>query len=257
MNKTFFTLTLILILQHGGNSYANRGKDIFLKTDRMDKGYKDQRTRIKMTLINASGEKIIRIMDSKRLEGTNDGDLSLIRFIKPNDVKNTSLLTYEHKKRSDDQWMYLPVRKRIKRISSDNKSGSFMGSEFSYEDMGSREVEKYRYKYLRDGTFNGNSCFVVERYPTDRSSGYSKLITWVRKDIYQPVKIDYYDRKREHLKTLLLKKLQKHRGKHWRAHYLVMDNIQTGKKTIIQFLNLRIRTGLSKSMFSKRALGKR
>ncbi|MDH5681732.1 MAG: outer membrane lipoprotein-sorting protein [Spirochaetota bacterium] len=230
-----------------------KGKAIAMTGDQMDVGFKSQTSRMRMTLINAAGDKIVRVMDSKRLEGSSDGDYSLIRFVTPNDVKGTGLLTHEHKTSSDDQWLYLPARKRIKRISSDNKSGSFMGSEFSYEDMGGREIEKYRYKYIGEDSFEGQDCFVTERYPTELSSGYTKMISWVRKDNFQPIKVDYYDRKREHMKTLLLKKYKKI-GKFWRAHFMDMENVQTGKKTTLEFLNLKLGVSLSKSDFTTRSL---
>ena len=230
-----------------------KGKAIAMAGDEMDIGYKSQTSRMRMTLINAAGDKIVRIMDSKRLEGAAEGDKSLIRFVTPNDVKGTGLLTHEHKTSSDDQWLFLPARKRVKRISSDNKSGSFMGSEFSYEDMGGREIEKYRYKYVGEEEYDGQPCFITERYPTDRASGYTKMVSWIRKDNFQPIKVDYYDRKREHLKTLLLKRYKKI-GKFWRAHLMDMENVQTGKRTTLQFLNLRLGVGLKSSDFTRRAL---
>ncbi len=254
--KRILFVTLIILMSISAIAFGNKGRDIFVKQDQMDKGFRDQKSTIRMTLINTSGEKIKRIMASKRFETPTDGDLSVIHFLKPNDVKDTGLLTHEHKTRSDDQWLYLPSRKRIKRISSDNKSGSFMGSEFSYEDLGSNEVEKYRYKYLRDEKLNGVACFVVERYPVERSSGYSKIVSWVRKDNHQNFRFDFYDRKRELLKTLYYKKLKKFKGKYWRALRLEMENVQTGKSTTIDFIGMRLGTGLNKSNFTKRSLEK-
>ena len=144
-------------------------------------------------------------MKNKTLEGTTDGDKSLIIFEKPRDVKGTATLTFTHKEGSDDQWLYLPAIKRVKRISSNNKSGPFMGSEFAYEDLSSQEVEKYNYKHLRDETFDGKDCYVVERIPMDKYSGYTKQVAWIDKAEYRALKIDFYDRKKSLLKTLLNK----------------------------------------------------
>lgn len=231
-----------------------KGKAIAQTADDMDIGYHSQDTDSEMVLINSSGDKIVRKMTGTRYEKADEGDKSLIRFLKPADVRGTGLLTFEHKDRSDDQWLFLPAKNRVKRISSDNKSGSFMGSEFSYEDMATREVEKYRYKYKRDDKFNGKDCFVVESYPTESTSGYSKLVSYIDKSNFQTLKVDFYDRKREHLKTLLMQDYKKLNGKYWRAFKMVMENVQTGKKTILQFSKYKVKAGLSETKFTKRQL---
>ncbi len=268
--KIVFSLTLTFVMALSGVSYGDsraqtiykrilnsgvkKGKAIAKTADEMDIGFKDQRSTMKMVLVDASGGKTTRIMEVKRLEKEGDGDKSVFIFKKPNDIKGIGLLTHEHKTRSDEQWLYLPASGRLKKISSDNKSGSFQGSEFSYEDLGTTEIEKYRYKYQGDGKFDGQACFILIRYPTERSSGYSKQISWVRKDNFQPLKVEYYDRKNEHLKTLLFKRYKKLKGKYWRAHLLDMENVQTGKRTTLNLFKLRIGTGLSKDRFTTRAL---
>ena len=122
--------------------------------------------------------------------------------------------------------------------------------------MGSREVEKYKYKFLRNTKLNGIDCYLVERYPTERTSGYTKMISWIRKDNFQAIKINFYDRKREHQKTLFLKDYKIYNGKYWRARLLEMENVQTGKKTKLKMVNLRIGSSLNKSKFYRRTLGK-
>ena len=103
-----------------------------------------------MILRNAQGEESIRKFNSKTLEVDGDGDKSIFIFEHPRDVEGTAVLTFTHKVGPDDQWLYLPALKRVKRISSDNKSGSFVGSEFAYEDLSSQEIEKYTYKWVED-----------------------------------------------------------------------------------------------------------
>ncbi len=268
--KIVFSLILTFLMALSGLSYGDsraqaiykrilksgvkKGKAIAKTADEMDIGFKDQQSIMRMVLIDASGGKTTRIMATKRLEQKSDGDKSVFIFKKPNDIKGIGLLTFEHKRKSDEQWLYLPASGRLKKISSDNKSGSFQGSEFSYEDLGTTEIEKYRYKYQEDGKFDGQDCFILIRYPTERSSGYSKQVSWVRKDNFQPLKVEYYDRKNEHLKTLLFKRYKKLKGKYWRAYYMDMENVQTGKRTTLTMINLRIGTGLSKDRFTTRAL---
>ena len=112
------------------------------------------------------------------------------------------MLTFSHKAGDDDQWLYLPAVTRVKRIASANKSGSFMGSEFAYEDIGSQDVEKFTNKYLREETYEGMPCLVMERYPISPYSGYKRELFWIDKAEYRPFKIDYHDRKDSLLKTL-------------------------------------------------------
>ena len=142
---------------------------------------------------------------------------TLFVFDEPRDVKGTAFLVHAHKEESDDQWLYLPALKRVKRISSSNRSGSFMGSEFSYEDLGAQEVEKFTYRYLRDEPCGAFTCTVTEQVPTRkiglpaaRSSGRDKeeLRLW---------KVEYFDRKDSHLKTLTLDKYEAHLDRYWRA----------------------------------------
>ena len=128
---------------------AQSGIDIAKKADIADQGFVSTAVNIKMILKNKNGQTSERLMSNKILELTEDGDKSMITFNSPRDVKGTSTLTFTHKVGDDDQWLYLPSIKRVKRISSSNKSGPFMGSEFSYEDLSSQEVEKYTYKFFR------------------------------------------------------------------------------------------------------------
>ena len=132
-----------------------------------------------------------------------DGDKSLSIFDEPADVKGAAMLTYTHGLEPDDQWLYLPALKRIKRISSRNKSGPFMGSTFAFEDLGSQEVEKYSYNYLREEACGEGSCHVVERFPEYKHSGYTRQVVWIDTEGFRMLKAEFYDRKKALLKTLV------------------------------------------------------
>ena len=129
-----------------------------------------------------------------------------------------------------------------------------MGSEFAYEDMSSFEVEKYSYKYLRDETLNGHDCTVSEYYPVDKFSGYTRQVVWLDKTMYQPVKIEFYDRRNSLLKTLIAKDYQQHQGKYWRPAYMEMTNNTNGKSTVLLVKNYRFDTGLTEQDFNQTAL---
>jgi len=183
-----------------------------------------------------------------------DGDKSLSIFDEPADVRGTAMLTYAHGLQPDDQWLYLPALKRVKRISSRNKSGPFMGSTFAYEDLGSQEVEKYSYNYLRDEACGEWTCHVLERFPAYEYSGYTRQVVWVDTEAYRMVRTEYYDRKNALLKTLVAGDYQQYLGHYWRPGTMYMENHQTGQSTLLEWTDYRFRTGLSDGDFHSQTL---
>lgn len=237
-------------------SAEERGLQIAMEIDARDEGFGDTSSILTMTLRNSHGEEVTREMQSRALEVADDGDKSMIVFEDPADVKGTALLTFSHKSEDDDQWLYLPALKRVKRISSSNKSGPFMGSEFAYEDLSSQEVEKYTYKYLRDETLDGVDYFVMERFPVDKKSGYTRQVVWVDQDEYRVHKIDYYDRKASHLKTLTMEDYKLYLDRFWRPLRMEMINHQTGKSTELTWAEYKFRNGFSDKDFNRNSLQK-
>lgn len=218
-------------------------------------GWKDSRSQMKMTLRTASGRENVRTISVKSLEVADDGDKSLMVFNEPKDVEGTAFLSFSHITGPDDQWIFLPALKRVKRISSNKKSGSFMGSEFSYEDLSSFEVEKYKFTYLRDEACgNGQTCHVIESIPTDKNSGYSKLISWIDTKELRSEKIEFYDRKNTLLKTMVIKEYKLYEDKFWRPVVSLMTNHQSGKSTELSWGELQLNVGLQESDFSKNNL---
>jgi len=247
-------LSIAPVCVHAETS-EEKGRAIAKEADRRDEGFHDSTADLIMTLRNRHGQESTRNIRVRTLEVAGDGDKSLTIFDNPRDVKGTAFLNYTHKIGDDDQWLYLPALKRVKRISSRNKSGSFMGSEFAYEDIGSQEVEKYTYKWIRDEIFNGQESFVVERYPVDKkNSGYIRLVTWIDKEEYFPLKVEYFDRKEYHLKTLTFTGYKKYLGKYWRSDEMNMINHQNGKTTKLLWSNYEFQTGLTGNDFTKSSL---
>jgi len=252
---TFLLLILLPSVYCSAETDADKGLAIATEADRRDSGYGDLTADMLMVLRNRHGQESTREMRYRALEVEGDGDKSLTIFDSPKDVKGTAFLNYTHKVGDDDQWLYLPALKRVKRISSRNKSGSFMGSEFAYEDIASQEIEKYTYKWLRDEMYNNLECFVVERIPVDKeNSGYNRQVAWLDREEYRTWKVEYYDRKNALLKTLTLSGYEQYKGRFWRAARLYMVNHQTGKSTELQFANYRFAAGLSDDDFSTNSL---
>lgn len=232
-------------------SAEERGLQIAKEADKADQGFNSSMVNLKMTLKNKNGQTSERLLVTRTLEQLDDGDKSMIVFNSPKDVKGTSTLTFTHKIGSDDQWLFLPSIKRVKRISSNNKSGPFVGSEFAYEDLSSQEVEKYAYKFLEE---KGN-LLVVEQDPVDPKSGYTRRVVTYNKDkAYRLEKVEFYDRKNSLLKTLTYGDYKLYKGKFWRALTLNMVNHQSNKETQLKFSDYNFESELSEDDFTQVAL---
>jgi outer membrane lipoprotein-sorting protein len=253
---------MILVLSFGlmtvvaAETAEQKGMRIAQEADNRDQGFEDSMASVQMLLKDRNGKESVRQMRFYRKEGVGDGDKTLIVFDRPADIQGTAMLTHSHGTKSDDQWMYLPSIKRIKRISSANQSGSFMGSEFAYEDLGSPEVEKYTYLWLRDESCGDATCYVYKRFPHNRHSGYTEQVVWMDTKEYRAQKIEFYDRKKALLKTLVFSNYMRYLDKYWRAHTMLMDNHQTGKATELRWEKYKFGNGFKEKKFSSRNLAK-
>lgn len=223
------------------------GLAIAQEADERDSGWGDLSVRLTMTNRNRLGDESVREMRFRTIETASDGDKSLIIFDSPKDQRGAALLSYAHKHGTDDQWLYLPALKRVKKIASSNRSGPFASSEFAYEDFTSMEVEKYTYRYLEDGAVDGRDCFIVERHPVDRLSGYTRQTVWFDEATYRIQKIEYYDRKDALLKTLTIEDYAQYMDRFWRPGRMFMENHQTGRSTELQWSDYQFHSGLEET----------
>lgn len=259
MTKThWLALSSLVLLTYPGLTHAQspeqRGTEIAKKVDAANDGWKTETSTMEMVLVNAHGDRTTRKLRSQVTEVAGDGDRSRIEFEWPADVKGTRMLTWTHKTGDDDQWLFLPAINRVKRISAGNKSGSFMGSEFAYEDLASQEVDKYKHKHVADEALSGRKTWKLERVPTDARSGYSKQLMWIDHEYLQPLKIEYYDRKGELLKTATFSDFEK-LGKYYRAKKLVMVNHQTKKESHLTWAARKLGESIKAKDFESDALG--
>lgn len=231
-----------------------KGLEIAKERKARDVGWGDSIADVTMVLRNASGQEAERAMRVKSFEVQTDGDKALTVFDSPRDVAGTAFLSFSHPREPDEQWIYLPAIKRVKRIATRNKSGPFVGSEFAFEDMASFEIEKYDYDFLRDDVFDNDAVWVVEQTPKDDFSGYSKMLVWVDKSDYRARQIEFFDRKKAPLKTLMLDEFTLYKDKYWRPHVSEMVNLQTGKSTRLITNKLEFDTGVKESDFDKSKL---
>lgn len=250
------TLKLILIatlIATGFSASAQlTGKQIVEKTYNRPTG-DDQTSNLTMTLTNKSGSQRVR----KIKQFTKDFgkvEKKIMFFLSPADVKNTSFMNWSYDSdKSDDQWIYLPALKKTKRISSDSKSDSFMGSDFTYDDLGDRKLDDDSHKLLREEKVNDKACYVVESVSKDEDYMYSKTVTWIRKDNFIGVKKEFYDEDEDLFKILTIKKVEKISG-FWIITHSEMKNVQKNHKTNMVLSNVQVNSGVSASKFTERIM---
>ena len=210
-----------------------------------------------MNLINKRGDVVTRKLRFKSLEVPTDGDKSIAIFESPRDVKGVAILSYAHKVEADDQWLYLPALKRTKRISSSNRTGKFVSSEFSYEDLTTDEPKDYFFVWLEDTscpTDEALTCHVIEAKPKNKKSGYSKRLVFIDNVHFRYQKISFFNRRGDLEKELSFLGYQQYLDKFWRADILDMVNVQTGKSTSLQWNNYQFQQGLQLSDFEPEKL---
>ncbi len=259
MKKYLLALTILYhapFVSADVKSDEDKGLAIAIERKARDTGWHDFRAQSTMILRSTGGEESVRKLSVKVLEVLGDGDKSINVFSEPKDIKGTALLSISHISKDDDQWLFLPSLKRTKRIASSNKSGPFMGSEFSYEDLSSYEVEKYTYRFIRSEACGEQQCFVLESTPKDKYSGYSKRISWIGHDHYRVHKTEFYDRRGDLLKTLELDQYKLYLSKYWRPHRLKMVNHQSGKSTDLLNTEVSFSNGYTDKDFTKNVLAR-
>ncbi len=237
-----------------------KGLRIAEAADARDLGFGSYTVDGEMILRDAAGNESVRKFENMTWERPERavGDLGIIIFSRPRDIRGTGLLTHsEIEPKDDDQWLYLPAVKRVKRISSSNRTGKFVSSEFSYEDLGSQEVDDYDYKWLRDEACPGApslTCHVVESYPRNPKSGYSKRIGWVGPEEYRQWQVEFYNRRGDLEKRLTYEGYTEYAGRYWRADKFKMVNLQTGKETDLLFTNYDFEASLDLADFDQSRL---
>ncbi|MGB0506126.1 MAG: outer membrane lipoprotein-sorting protein [Pikeienuella sp.] len=239
-----------------------KGYAISVEADKRDIGFGDSTVNGTMILRDKQGRESVRAFRNLTLEreAADLGDMSITIFEKPRDVRGTGLLTHANvEPNDDDQWLYLPAIKRVKRISSSNRTGKFVGSEFSFEDLGGQEVDDYSYTWLRDEAcpgLTGETCFVIESTPRNAKSGYSKRIAWIDQAEYRLDTIEFYNRRGDFEKIMRASGYQQFLGQYWRPGKLSMENQQTGKSTDLVWEGYEFRVGLTEKDFDAQRLKK-
>lgn len=234
----------------------NSGRDIMLKVDEQADG-ETRKSLITMELVNKRGSKRVRSMNSYSKDYGKDKK-SIMFFNKPADVKGTGFLTwdYDDEEKNDDRWLYLPAMKKTRRINgSSAKKEYFMGSDFTYDDMGNRNVDEDEHELLRTELIKDHDCWVIKSTPKDNGELYSRRILWVRQDNYMVTRVEYYDKQDDIIKELEVNEMRKIGG-YWTSTIMTMNNLQRNHKTIISIESIEYDMPVDDNLFTVNALEK-
>jgi hypothetical protein len=245
----------------GVPAHADPGAKEIMELNFQASKIKNLRTDSTMELVAAGGGKRERRNTTVlKLQPNGVDSKLLVRFNAPTDIKGTAFLLVEHIDGEDDQWIYLPALKKSRRLVANNKKDSFVGSDFSYGDISLPKVSLYRHALLRSEPWDKQDCYVIESVPIDdavrSNSGYSKKVSWIRKDNFIETKVEYHDLSNRHLKTQVTSSHKQVQADPVRsfAQYREMVNHQTGHKTILRFDSVDSSVNTPDDNFSTRYL---
>lgn len=259
MNTTIRTIATAAFITLATAAFAQTGRDIARKVkDRPDGD--TRQSEMVMKLINKRGSVRERKLISYSIDvGKDKKDRkSIMFFLYPGDVKGTGFLTWDYDQvgKDDDKWLYLPAMKKTRRISgSSAKSDYFMGSDFTYDDMGSRNVDEDTHKLLGEETIDGHTCWKIESTPKDSRDIFSRKVSWVRQDCLIPVKVEYYDKMNKLHRKLTMSGIRQV-DSFWTASQMQMTNVQTEHQTILEINNPKYNVPLDEAKFNVTTLEK-
>ncbi|NOX87988.1 MAG: outer membrane lipoprotein-sorting protein [Calditrichaeota bacterium] len=253
-----FNLAMVVIFSASLLAQQPTGREIMKKYKAQERT-RDSSVELKMTLINARGGKRVRQVIQVTKTDAEGNRKALIRFLSPADIKGTGFLSVENSDRDDDNWLYLPALRKVRRIAGSDKTDSFMGTEFTYEDLEAEDLEAYEYKLIGSDTVGGVAAWIVEARAVSpkkiKETGYSKRELWISKDHYLAVQTKYYDKKGAYVKLYKASDIKQVPGTDkWRAYRMTMEDVRKGNKTVLEFSDYKINQGVPDKYFSQRYL---
>ncbi len=227
------------------------GRDIMVKVKAAREPGKDQTSEIAMELVSKRGDVTRREMIVYHKKYGDDGK-TLLFFTSPADIEGTGLLVWSHTGSDDEEWLYLPDLGRVRRIGASSKGESFMGTDFSYEDMTDIDVDERTHERVGEEAVDGRQCYVVSSVPKEPGN-YGKVVSWIDKENFLPVRVDFYDPELALLKQARFGDVRSVGG-YPTAMRIEMKNVQTGHATRLEFESVRYDSGLDDDLFTERRL---
>lgn len=241
-----FLLAVISPAQCAGMS----AYDIMKKSNDLLDQAKDSQTTMLMTLVNDKGQKRERSLSAYVKKSGKGSSKSILFFNSPADVKGTSFLVWSEEGKDDKQWLYLPALQRVRQISPGGRGESFMGTEFTFYDMGSHDIDEFAYTLLKEEAVDGEACFVIQVLPK-KPEFYSKAVVWVRKGNFIPLKADFYNMKGEYEKQGRFTAVKNIQGINTPTH-VEMRNVKNNRTTVLELGSVLYDKGLKDDIFTER-----
>lgn len=259
MKKTCFTFAAVVLMLTAVGANANdslNGQQIIEKS-LLSYYYPgdDGKAEISMDLIDSKGgiRKRELVMLRLNVDGKKGGDQKFFVYFKePGDVREMTFMVHKHPGKEDNRWLFIPSVKLVRRIAADDKRSSFVGSDFTYEDVSGRHVNQDTHTLEREENLNGVDTYVVKSVPNDRVE-YAHKLTWVRKDNFLPVKEEYYDGKGELFRRFTADDIQEVNSLPT-PMTRIMEDLKAGTKTVITIEEATYNIGLDDSDFSERRM---
>ncbi|MCR5363895.1 MAG: outer membrane lipoprotein-sorting protein [Bacteroidales bacterium] len=256
MKKIVVLMAICLLGAASLSAQQLTGRDVIQKVKDRPDG--DTRyAEMELTLIKKNGATRERKVTSWAMDEGKDTK-KMMFFTYPGDVKGTGFLTWDYDLpgKEDAKWLYLPAMKKTRRISgSSSKTDYFMGTDFTYDDMGSRNVDEDSHTLLREEDKNGHKCWVVESVPVDKHEIYSRKVSWIRQDCLTAAYVEYYDKLNKLHRVLTISDVRKVQD-YWTIHKMEMKNVQTGHSTVIVVKNPKYDINIDKGLFTVAKLEK-
>jgi len=242
----------LAVLMASPCAFAMSGRDVYEKVQEVRERGLDRKTEATMVLYDRGGGKRTRTLTEYGKNASPEAYKVLVVFNSPADLKGVGFLIHAHTFADRDLWAYFPEYKRVRRIPTASQDDSFFGSDFSYDDFsGPPNLNDYTYKILREETFDGKPCYVVEVKPKIRRK-YTSYIAWVAKNLWVHTRIEYYQDK-ELYRSGAFRDIRTIDGIPT-PFKIEMENHKTRHRTVLTVGNIRYRTSFPNELFSQRAL---
>ncbi len=249
-----FLISAVAVLLMAGNLHAQSADEIIRKSQAafLYQG-DDFKARVVMKLITRKGRERVREMTMLRKNYSDGKQKYFIYFFKPSDVRDMTFMVHKYPGRDDDRWLFVPAIKMVRRIAAEDKASSFVGSDFTYEDVSGRDPEDDAHEILREEALNGRDCYVIKSTPRAGDMDYSYKLSWIDKENFLPLREEYYDRRSELYRVFTADEVTAVGG-FPTVTKRTMKNLQSGHRTETVFIETKYNIGITDSLFSERYL---
>ena len=249
-------LIILLMILLPGKAFASDAEDVMKKSQAafLYPG-KDFKARVTMTLINKGGQQRVRELTMLRKNyGDVGGDQKyFIYFFQPVDVKDMAFMVYKYPAKDDDRWLFVPAVSMVRKIAAQDKRSSFVGSDFTYEDVSGRDVEDDRHIMVKEEKFDGKDCYVIKSTPKAQDVDYDYKLSWIDKVNFLPLKEEFYDKQNELYRQFEAAEIKDING-FPTVTRRVMRNVKAGHRSEVTYAQVEYNSGMPDDIFSERTL---